>query len=162
LRFPLTVNEPLSVVVRNVQDALFTERSKLLVPSEPLELTVRFVPNVKSSAETPFDVSPRFAFQGPLILVLAVVAEFDPQPERARLAVSMRTAAITFIRNSSRRKNPGLAEMSRDSGRQLAIWERWRKPLWRGQAEAASKIRKAALKRRSTQNQSFSATYGVP
>jgi hypothetical protein len=92
LKFPLSVNEPLSVTVGKVQVVLFTVNVKLLVPSDPSPFTVRFVTNANVSVPELF----RVAFQVPLIL--PTTFEFDPHPERARLAASNITAAILFIK----------------------------------------------------------------
>jgi hypothetical protein len=92
LKFPLSVNEPVSVTVGKVQAVLFTVKLMLLVPSDPSLLTVRFVTNANASVPELFKV----AFQVPLIL--PATFEFDPHPESTRIAASDMTAAVLFIK----------------------------------------------------------------
>jgi hypothetical protein len=92
VKFPLIVNDPLSVTKGKVQGVLFTLMMKLLVPRAPPLLTVRLVTNPNIS----FPELSKVAFHAPLILLVAV--EFDPHPESATLATSNRTTAMLFIK----------------------------------------------------------------
>jgi hypothetical protein len=92
LKFPLIVNEPLSVVAGNEQGVLFTVRLKLVVPRDPSAFTVNVVWKAKVLAVAFESV----ADQMPLILPVA--CEFAPQPEKIRImAISTTSTAVIFF-----------------------------------------------------------------
>jgi hypothetical protein len=100
LKFPLSVNDPLSVSPET-KHCEFVVKLKFEIVSDPSPFTLSDVPKVKTGVPLPLLVS--VAFQFPLMLE---GVEFEAQPIKVKLAISSAARAKCFILEKLLGKSP--------------------------------------------------------